>query len=173
MKFLKVLFFIPIFLAIILFFYNQLPEKQLPKHTIIDSISVLKNKRQLNVWEKGVLIKSYKISLGKNPIGAKEIEGDNKTPEGLYKIFDKNPKSDYHNNLGISYPNYSDIVKSKKLGKPVGGEIKIHGLPNYLGFLGKLQRNFDWTAGCIALTNSEIDEISNVTKIGTPIYICP
>jgi murein L,D-transpeptidase YafK len=173
MKILKYLFLILLLLFCGLFIFNSLPEKKLPKNTQIDSIIVFKNKRQLQAWENGILIKKYSISLGKNPIGAKEIEGDNKTPEGIYTIFDKNPQSDYHNNLGISYPNLYNIEYAKKIGKSAGFDIKIHGMPKFMGFLGKIYKNIDWTAGCIAVTNDEIDEIAKATKIGTKIILLP
>lgn len=167
----SVAFLLVLFIALMT--YNFLPEEKLPKNTKIDSLIVFKSKRELQVWENGALIKKYKVSLGKNPFGPKQIEGDNKTPEGNYVIFDKNPQSDYHNNLGISYPNNFDLENSKKLKISAGSDIKIHGIPNGFGFLGKIYRKFDWTAGCIALANREIDEISNSTKIGTPIKIFP
>lgn len=118
-------------------------------------------------------MKTYTISLGGNPIGDKEYEGDKKTPEGIYYINDKNPNSGYHKNLGISYPNKKDIEQAKKLGKPVGGDIKIHGLKNRTGVIGKLHRWFDWTLGCIALTNNEMDELYYSVPIGTKIEILP
>jgi murein L,D-transpeptidase YafK len=164
-------FFLILFAALVT--YNYFPEEKLPNNTKIDSLIVYKSKRELQAWEKGVIVKKYKISLGKNPFGPKQFEGDNKTPEGNYVIFDKNPYSDYHNNLGVSYPNDFDLENSKKHRKSAGADIKLHGLPTGLGFLGKIYRNFDWTAGCIAITNGEIDEISNSTKIGTPIKIFP
>ena len=124
-------------------------------------------------YSKGHLIKTYRISLGRNPIGHKEYEGDKKTPEGHYYINDKNPNSGYHKNLGILYPNKEDIENAKRLGKPVGGDVKIHGLRNGIGFLGKFHRWYDWTMGCIALTNEEIDELYNAVAIGTQIEIKP
>ena len=140
---------------------------------MVDKILVLKSKRQLQAFSKGQLIKTYRISLGRNPIGDKEFEGDKRTPEGLYIINDKNLNSDYHKNLGVSYPNQGDIEQAKKIGKQTGGDIKIHGLKNGIGFIGKFQRWFDWTAGCVALTNSDIDELYDYTNIGTPIEIKP
>jgi murein L,D-transpeptidase YafK len=122
---------------------------------------------------KRQLVKTYKISLGKQPIGVKEFNGDKKTPEGLYLINDKNPNSRYHKNLGISYPNKDNIEDAKRLGKHPGGAVKIHGLRNKTGFISKFHRWFDWTLGCIAVTNEEIDELYNAVKIGTAIEINP
>lgn len=151
--------------------YYFYPEDKLPADIKIDSIVVYKSKRQLLAYSNGHIVKNYVISIGRQPVGAKEFEGDKKTPEGIYIINDKNPKSGYHKNLGISYPNEKDIEKAKLLGKPTGGEIKIHGLRNRTGFIGKFQRWYDWTLGCIAVTDQEIDELYNAVEIGTQIEI--
>ena len=159
------------FLGVTIYYFY--PEKKLPKGAKIDRLVVLKSERKLQAFSDVQLLKTYTISLGRNPIGAKEFEGDKKTPEGLYTINDKNPNSGYHKNLGISYPSLKDIEKADKIGKPAGGDIKIHGIRNGSGFIGKFQRFFDWTAGCIALTDAEIDELYEHTPIGTPIEIKP
>lgn len=151
--------------------YILIPPSRLPSEAIIDKIVVLKSKRQLIVFYQDTHLKTYKISLGRNPFGTKQYEGDKRTPEGLYYINDKNPFSAYHKNLGISYPNQKDIEHAKALGKNPGGDIKIHGIRNGLGFIGKFHRLIDWTSGCIAVTNSEIEEIYNHTAIGIPIEI--
>lgn len=153
--------------------YNLYPESRLSKNAVIDRLVVYKSKRTLLAYAQGKLLKSYQISLGGQPVGAKEIEGDLKTPEGLYYINDKNQYSDYHKNLGVSYPNEKDVAHAKTLGKTAGGDIKIHGLRNGMGFIGKLQRCVDWTFGCMALTNTEIDELYRAVPIGTPIEINP
>jgi len=151
--------------------YYFFPEKELDNSKTIDKILVLKSKRQLQVFSKNELLKSYKISLGRKPIGAKQFEGDDKTPEGKYTINDKNPNSGYHLNLGVSYPSKADIKFAKSKRKSPGGLIKIHGLKNGRGFIGKFHRFFDWTHGCIALTNDEIEELYHNVKIGTVIEI--
>lgn len=153
--------------------YYFYPEDKLPKDTQIDKLVVYKSKRQLLAYSNGQLIKTYKIALGRQPIGYKKFEGDQKTPEGLYFINDKNPNSSYHKNLGISYPNKDAIENAKRLGKQAGGDIKIHGLRNKMGFISKFHRWFDWTSGCIAVTDEEIDELYNALKIGVPIEIKP
>jgi len=153
--------------------YYFYPEDKLPADTQIDKIVVYKSKRQLLAYSDGKLLKIYKISLGSKAIGNKEFEGDKKTPEGLYFINDKNPRSDFHKNLGISYPNKNDIENAKRLGKQTGGEIKIHGIKNKIGYIGKFHRWNDWTSGCIAVTDEEIDELYNAVKIGTQIEIKP
>jgi murein L,D-transpeptidase YafK len=153
--------------------YYYYPEPSLPVSCSVDSIAVFKHKRELHVFSSGRLLKTYKISLGGNPIGHKRIEGDKKTPEGLYFIIAKNPNSGYHKNLGISYPNEEDKLNAQKAGQSPGGDVKIHGLKNGSGHISKFQRFRDWTNGCIALTDKEMDELYEHVKIGTPIAIFP
>ena len=160
---------IGIAVAMLIFFY---PSKPLPKNIKIDSLVVCKSKRKLLAMSNGRCIKSYKISIGRKPIGKKEYEGDLKTPEGNYIIYDKNPNSGYHKNLGISYPNQRDIDNAKQLGKPTGGDVKIHGLKNGLGIFDKFHYWFT-TRGCIRVTNKEVDELYEAISIGTPIEIYP
>lgn len=153
--------------------YYFYPEDKLPNDIQIDKLVVYKSKRRLFAYSNGQLVKTYKISLGRQPIGDKEFEGDKKTPEGLYLINDKNPNSGYHKNLGISYPDKDDIENAKRLGKSAGGDVKIHGLRNKSSFISKFHRWFDWTLGCIAVTDEEVDELYNAVKIGTEIEIEP
>jgi len=124
-------------------------------------------------YSSGLMVKTYKISLGGNPLGAKAYKDDQKTPEGLYYINEKNTVSNYHKKLVISYPNLINQSYAKKMSKNPGSDIEIHGLQNKLRFLGKFQRWYDWTDGCIALTNEEVDELYMAVKIGTPIEIKP
>jgi murein L,D-transpeptidase YafK len=165
------LFFILFFISLIVYYYW--PEKNLEVGHKITRIVVFKSKRRLNIYAGDTLLKSYKISLGRNPIGRKEFEGDNKTPEGKYFVNAKNPRSVCYKNLGISYPNKSDILVSKSYSKSIGGDIKIHGLPNRQSFWGKFHRFFDWTNGCIAVTNNEMEELYNSVSVGIPIMIKP
>ena len=144
---------------------------RLPKNTKIDALVVYKSERKLLVFSKGKLIKTYNIALGKSPIGAKQFQGENKTPEGVYFINGKNAHSIAYKNLGISYPNSKDIYNSK--GKPTGGDIKIHGLMNNLWFIGSLHQLKDWTHGCIAVNNSEMEELFHAVRIGAKIEIKP
>jgi len=153
--------------------YYFLPEKELPADTKIDKLIVLKSERIMNAYSNGKIVKVYKVSLGQNASGDKEFQGDKKTPEGEYTINDKNPNSGYHKNLGVSYPNSKDIQDAKSKGLDPGGEIKIHGIKNGIGFIGKFHRLTNWTAGCIAVTDSEIDELYNGVELGTPIIIKP
>jgi murein L,D-transpeptidase YafK len=167
----KLLAIFILFLGLTVYYFY--PENKLPADIQIDNIVILKSARQLLAYSGGQLIKTYKISLGRQPVGAKEFEGDKKTPEGVYSINDKNPNSDFHKNLGISYPDKYDNENAKRLGKPPGGNVKIHGLRNKTGFIGKFQRWYDWTSGCVAVTNQEIDELYNAVEIGTRIEIIP
>jgi murein L,D-transpeptidase YafK len=153
--------------------YYFYPDEKLQKNIVVDKILVYKSKRQLLAYSSGLIVKTYKISLGGNPIGKKAYQGDHKTPEGFYNIEGKNMESKFHKNLVISYPNQSDEANANKMSKKPGSAIEIHGLPNKLGLLGKFQRWYDWTDGCIALTNEEIDELYKAVKIGTPIEIKP
>jgi murein L,D-transpeptidase YafK len=155
---------------LIYYFYS---ESKLQDDTQIDNIVVYKSKREMLVYSNGELQKIYKISLGRQPIGHKEFEGDKKTPEGIYFINDKNPNSGYHKNLGVSYPDKNDLENARQLGKSAGRDIKIHGIRNGIGFIGKFHRWFDWTLGCIAVTDREIDELYKAVRIGTRIEINP
>jgi murein L,D-transpeptidase YafK len=146
---------------------------RLPDGTRVDKILVEKSKRRLTIFEHGKKLKSYLVSLGRNPKGPKEEEGDEKTPEGNYTIDYKKSDSDYHLALHISYPNKNDIKRAQKLGVSPGGAIMIHGIRNGFGRLGGQLKSFDWTLGCIAVTNKEIEELWRVVPKGTPIEIDP
>lgn len=153
--------------------YYYYPIDKIPDGVVIDKLVALKSRHTLQAWSHGKLIVSYPISIGQAPVGKKQFEGDKRTPEGLYYINAKNDRSGWHKNLGISYPNENDIAHAKNLGKPTGGDVKIHGLKNGNGRIGKFHRWRDWTAGCIALTDEELDEIYAHTPVNTPIEIRP
>lgn len=138
-----------------------------------DRILVEKAKRTLTLFRETKILKVYQIALGSNSVGRKEKEGDGKTPEGIYKIDWRNPQSKYRLSLHISYPNEKDIAHARKQGVSPGGEIMIHGLPNGMSALGPTHRLTDWTIGCIAVTNAEIEEIWSSVHDGTPIEIQP
>jgi murein L,D-transpeptidase YafK len=147
-------------------------EKDL-KESVVDYIMVQKNDKVISLWKNGHIIKTYPIlSFGANPIGHKVREGDEKTPEGQYIIDTKHPSQKFQKFLRISYPNEQDKENAKRLGVPVGGHVGIHGDKG--GVEGFFQR-FDkrWTDGCIAVRNSDIEEIYEMVKIGTPIMIKP
>ncbi len=147
-------------------------DQPLPNVTI-DRLLVLKSKRQMWAYQGEKLIKIYPIALGFNPIGHKQFEGDGKTPEGIYRINERNPNSAYHKNLGVSYPNKVDKEYAESQGKSPGGLIKIHGLRNGSGSIGRLHLLKDWTHGCIAVTNEEIDELYQSVKHNAEIDIRP
>ncbi|QYJ67353.1 L,D-transpeptidase family protein [Flavobacterium litorale] len=162
-----------LFLIIPFLIYYFYPETKLPENRVVDKLIVYKGKRQMEAYSGKELLKIYTVSLGKAPVGHKQYEGDNRTPEGTYHITERNPNSSYHKNLGVSYPNELDIENAKNLGKPPGGAIKIHGLPNRLGHIGKLHRWKDWTAGCIAVTDAEVDELYLAVTHNAVIEINP
>ncbi|MGZ3777444.1 MAG: L,D-transpeptidase family protein, partial [Mucilaginibacter sp.] len=143
----KILRIVIIALPVIMIVYYFYHEEKFPPGVTIDKIEIYKSQSRMLVYSKGQLIKTYKVSIGGNPAGRKEFEGDRKTPEGIYFINAKNPHSDFYKNLGVSYPSGDDIQRARKLGKQVGGDIKIHGIKNGLGFIGKFQRWINWTAG--------------------------
>lgn len=138
------------------------PRAKLAADTRIDTIVVLKSKRMMYVYQHGKMIRSYRISLGSNPVGHKQFEGDGRTPEGHYTINGRNPESRFYKNLGISYPGPSDVEFAKSASKSPGGDIKIHGLRNGRGYRGTWHLLRDWTAGCIAVTNREMDELFQI-----------
>lgn len=153
--------------------YYYYPEQALQPNLTVDRLVVFKSKRQMLAYCNGQLLKTYTISLGFMPVVAKEHEGDGKTPEGLYYINGRNPNSSCHKNLGISYPSAADVARCKKSGKPTGGDIKIHGITNGMGFIGKFHRWYDWTSGCIGVTDKEMDELYAAVKTGAEIEINP
>lgn len=158
--------------AAALFFYAYHNWNTLPAGTTIDRIVVEKAERKLSILRGEKVLKTYRVALGRNPIGAKEQEGDMKTPKGVYTIDYRNPKSDYHLALHISYPSAEDTARAAQRGVNAGFDIEIHGLPN-----GHQSSDFhpitDWTAGCIAVTDEEIEELYRVTPDGTTVEIRP
>jgi len=145
----------------------------LPTSTTIDRIVVDKSARKLSVLANGKTLKSYRVALGRNPVGAKEQEGDAKTPEGVYSIDGRNPQSSFHLALHISYPSDADKGRAAEDGVNAGFDIMIHGIRNGRGWMGAFHRLSDWTAGCIALTDEEIEELWRVTPDGTMVEIRP
>lgn len=138
-----------------------------------DLIIVEKAKRTLTLYRAKKAIKSYRIALGGNPVGHKEQEGDSRTPEGRYVIDAKNPWSSFHLSLRVSYPDRNDLAAARKKGVSAGGQIMIHGTPEYLSALQTAGVFSDWTAGCIAVSNPEIEEIYRLVDTGTRIIIKP
>lgn len=156
--------------AIIFIFSSQDAFAKLDK---ADKVVVIKSKRVLFLLKEGEIIKGYKIALGKDPVGHKTRLGDNKTPEGTYTLSSRKQSDKYHLTIFISYPSESDILNAKNIGVSPGGSIAIHGLPKGMASLNKLHRKMDWTSGCIALTNDEMEEIWHLVEDGVPIEIKP
>jgi murein L,D-transpeptidase YafK len=138
-----------------------------------DRVIVHKKEHTMELMRAGKVIKTYKVALGGDPLGPKTRQGDHKTPEGVYFIDSRNARSRFHRSLHISYPNAADRERARKLGVSPGGDIFIHGLPNGYGFLGSAHRAHDWTDGCIAVTDQEIEEVWKLVDNGTPIEIRP
>ena len=147
--------------------------QELPRDSVADRIVINKGERRLSLYTRNRLLKTYKIALGPNPVGHKEREGDGRTPEGTYVIESRNPNSAFHRSLRVSYPNAEDRRRARRRGVSPGGDIMIHGLPNGMAAIGKAHLLRDWTLGCIAVTNAEIEEIWRVVPNGTRVEIKP
>ena len=140
---------------------------------VADKIVILKSAHTLILVKGDQVIRTYKVAIGRNPVGAKMRSGDHKTPEGDYIVDARKSSSRFHRALHISYPNQTDREQAQRAGVSPGSDIEIHGLQNGPGWIDGLHRLVDWTDGCIAVTDSEIDEIWNQVRIGTPVEIKP
>jgi murein L,D-transpeptidase YafK len=138
-----------------------------------DRVVVIKKDRTLQLLFQGKILKTYKIALGGEPIGPKSQQGDHKTPEGVYVLDSRNAHSRFYKSIHISYPNDQQRDSARRRGVSPGGDVFIHGLPNGFGLVGTAHRLKDWTDGCIAVTDQEIDEIWAGVANGTPIEIRP
>jgi murein L,D-transpeptidase YafK len=139
----------------------------------VDRVVVYKHDRKLVLISRGTEVKSYKVALGGEPVGPKTRQGDHRTPEGLYVLDSRNPNSHFYKAFHVSYPSSKDIETARKLGVTPGGDIMLHGLPKDYAWVGKSQALHDWTDGCIAVSNEEMDELWNLIRVGTPIEIKP
>ncbi len=139
----------------------------------VDHILILKKQHKLLLLSGDQIVKTYSVALGSGGLAPKQRQGDDKTPEGLYQIDYRNPASRFHLALHISYPNETDKEQAQMRGVSPGGDIMIHGLGSEFQSLGEKQYLYDWTAGCIAVTDSEIEEIWRLVPDGTPVYIRP
>ena len=137
----------------------------------VTQIQVHKADRKMYLLHNDKVLKSYDVALGFAPTGHKQVEGDGKTPEGTYYISHRNPKSRYHLSLGVSYPNEADMAFAAEADKSPGGDIMIHGQPNAVG--DEVVLRGDWTAGCIAVSNPEIEELWSAVALGTTVEIRP
>ena len=146
-----------------------------PAPSFADQVVVHKSKRTLQLLHDNKVLREYRIGLGDSPSGHKFQEGDERTPIGNYVLDWRNPNSSFRKSLHISYPNEQDRAIARVLGVSPGGMIMIHGQPNYITSkrILKEYEGRDWTNGCIAVTNDEIDEIWRLVKDGTPIRIMP
>ncbi len=139
----------------------------------VDRVVVYKQERRLLLLSHGKEVRSYKVALGGEPVGPKTQQGDHRTPEGLYLLDARTPHSHYYKAFHISYPNSKDFAVAKKVGVSPGGDIMLHGLAKEYAWMGKAHLLHDWTDGCIAVTNEEMDEIWKLVRVGTPIEIKP
>jgi murein L,D-transpeptidase YafK len=140
---------------------------------VVDRVVVYKQERRLVLLSQGKELKSYRVALGGEPKGPKTRQGDHRTPEGLYVLDSRNANSHFYKAFHISYPNSKEIASARRLGFNPGGDIMLHGLPKEYAFVGKAHALHDWTDGCIAVSNEEMDEIWTLVRVGTPIEIRP
>jgi murein L,D-transpeptidase YafK len=161
-------------LALVLFaLWSSQPSKSLPAGAKADLVVIHKATRRLDLYENGSLLKSYAVSLGRHPIGPKRRLGDGRTPEGQYRIDYRNANSAFYRALHISYPNATDVSAARARGADPGGLVMIHGMRNGLGWIGRLALIVNWTDGCVAVTDREMDEIWRAVPDGTKVIIEP
>lgn len=139
----------------------------------VDQIVVDKRAHRMQLLRQGVVVKTYQVALGRGGMGNKSRQGDNRVPEGAYRIAGRNPHSAFHLSLHIGYPTQEQARAAAAAGIDPGGDVMIHGLRRGLGWLGPWQNRIDWTRGCIAVTDGEIEEIWAMVPDGTPILIRP
>ncbi|WP_203142926.1 L,D-transpeptidase family protein [Marinobacter mangrovi] len=137
----------------------------------VDLVKVDKSERKLYLIDDGTVVKEYDVAFGANPKGHKQQEGDERTPEGTYTLDYKKEDSAFYRAMHVRYPNAQDRADAKKRGVSPGGFIMVHGQRNWLGWLAPITQHFNWTDGCIALTNSEMDEFMDLVQVGTEIQI--
>lgn len=138
-----------------------------------DMVVVEKSETKLYLKKNGAILKSFHVVFGAHPKGHKQQEGDKRTPEGKYLLDYKKEDSSFYKSIHISYPNESDMKRAGKLGVKPGGQIMIHGQKNGLGWLSWITQSFNWTDGCIAVSNKAMAEIWDAVPAGTPIEIRP
>jgi murein L,D-transpeptidase YafK len=133
----------------------------------VTQVQLFKGSRRMYLMHHDQVLKAYEVDLGFQPVGHKFREGDGRTPEGIYLLDRRNPNSDYHLSIGLNYPNAGDVEVARAAGFSPGGNIFIHGEPR------KHRRSRDWTAGCIAVTNAEMEDIYAMVGDDTPIVVSP
>jgi murein L,D-transpeptidase YafK len=154
-------------LAWVFFAFGETPDRS------VDRVVVYKHERRLVLLSQGKELRSYRVALGGEPNGPKTRQGDHRTPEGLYVLDSRNTSNHFYKAFHISYPSSKEIASARRLGVNPGGDIMLHGLPKEYAFVGKAQALHDWTDGCIAVSNEEMDEIWKLVRVGTPIEIKP
>ncbi len=150
-----------------------LGESAAPGLATADRVIVLKSERRLMLLRGARVLRTYRIALGRTPKGAKTAEGDGRTPEGRYVLDWRNPRSRFYRSIHVSYPNDADRARARRHGRLPGGDIMIHGLPARLEAIGTEHARWDWTEGCVAVSNTEMDEIWALVADGTVIDIRP
>ncbi len=158
--------------AVVLGWANA-PVRPLPDDARADRVVVDKSSRRIRLLSGDVVLREYRISLGAQPDGHKRAEGDERTPEGVYSLDRRNDASMAHLAFHVSYPDAADRRAAQRAGRDPGGLIMVHGLRNGFGWVGRLHRPWDWTDGCIAITDGEMDEFGRIVPVGTPIEIRP
>jgi murein L,D-transpeptidase YafK len=153
--------------------WNLWPASGLPADAKADLVVVHKATRRLDLYQHGVLLKSYSVSLGRHPEGPKQQQGDGRTPEGEYVLDYRKPDSSFYRALHISFPAPADLAAARTKGIDPGGLVMVHGMKNGLGWLGRLHLAFDWTDGCVAVTDHEMNEIWRAVPDGTKIILKP
>ncbi|MFB2550889.1 L,D-transpeptidase family protein [Ensifer soli] len=139
----------------------------------VDRVLVHKAERRLELLRDGQVVAAMPVALGGDPLGHKQAEGDGRTPEGVYRLDWRNPASAYHRSMHVSYPDDDDVARARAGGRDPGGMIMIHGQRNNFGWLAPVTQLFDWTDGCIAVTNADMDIIWSRVPDGTVIEIRP
>lgn len=138
-----------------------------------DRVVVEKAKRLMTLYKNNQEIAQFHVAIGQDPVGQKNCRGDNRTPEGQYSIVRRKADSNFYRALQLSYPSPADIERAKKFGCEPGSNIMIHGLENGYGWVGRTHRSVDWTNGCVAVTNEEMDKLWELVKDGTQVEIRP
>jgi murein L,D-transpeptidase YafK len=152
------------------FSFAQTPVRA-PVQASTDRVIVEKGAHRMTLLKDGRVVRTYRVALGRGGLGPKEVAGDNRVPEGIYRIKGRNPNSAYHLSLRIGYPTLSQERAARERGINAGGDIMIHGIRNGLGWIGTQHRRLDWTQGCVAVTNEEIEEIWRIVPDQTVIEI--
>lgn len=153
------------YIALILFLLS------VPAIAGVDLVKVDKSENKMYLLDNGKVVKEYHVAFGANPKGHKQQEGDEKTPEGTYTLDYRKEDSSFYRAMHISYPNKADLVNAESNNVSAGGFIMVHGQRNWLNWFAPITQMFNWTNGCIALTNSEMDEFMKLVNVGTAIYI--